>query len=293
MGSNVVQIVLQAFAQVPDLNLFFGPDTYMGSNLETLFRVYAEKSDEEIAAIHPAHNQATLRSLLPRFHYFKQGTCVVHHMFGGSVTERVRRDLADAYHTAHLEVPGEMFEVAMESQLSDRGVVGSTSDILKFIVRKTMSEPDGSHLKFVLGTEASMITPIVRQVEEFLAESGSSTKAEIVFPVASEAVAQTDDELGVVPGVLGGEGCTTAGGCATCPYMKMNDLDKLLDVAERRVSSPNGMTALLPRAYAGEISGMPVGQAGVVPIDHMREFQALGQLGGPLVKDINNRHVAC
>lgn len=29
----------------------------------------------------------------------------------------------------------------------------------------------------------------------------------------------------------GGEGCSTAGGCATCPFMKMNDLDALLDVA--------------------------------------------------------------
>lgn len=29
----------------------------------------------------------------------------------------------------------------------------------------------------------------------------------------------------------GGEGCSTAGGCATCPFMKMNDLDALIDVA--------------------------------------------------------------
>jgi len=29
----------------------------------------------------------------------------------------------------------------------------------------------------------------------------------------------------------GGEGCSTAGGCATCPFMKMNDLDALMDVA--------------------------------------------------------------
>merc|ERR1711956_4799 len=41
-----------------------------------------------------------------------------------------------------------------------------------------------------------------------------------------------DDELGVVPGVAGGEGCSTAGGCATCPFMKMNDLDALNDIAE-------------------------------------------------------------
>ncbi|MEB2322448.1 MAG: hypothetical protein OZ921_08040, partial [Sorangiineae bacterium] len=30
-----------------------------------------------------------------------------------------------------------------------------------------------------------------------------------------------------------GEGCSTAGGCATCPYMKMNSLDALLALLER------------------------------------------------------------
>ena len=35
-----------------------------------------------------------------------------------------------------------------------------------------------------------------------------------------------------VPGVAGGEGCSTAGGCANCPYMKMNDLDALLEEEE-------------------------------------------------------------
>lgn len=30
--------------------------------------------------------------------------------------------------------------------------------------------------------------------------------------------------------LIGGEGCSTAGGCATCPFMKMNNLDALMDV---------------------------------------------------------------
>ncbi|CAN0584988.1 unnamed protein product, partial [Laminaria digitata] len=35
------------------------------------------------------------------------------------------------------------------------------------------------------------------------------------------------------PYSAGGEGCSTAGGCATCPFMKMNDLDALMDVASQ------------------------------------------------------------
>merc|ERR1712008_521638 len=77
---------------------------------------------------------------------------------------------------------------------------------------------------------------IVKSVQEILkaAEGGNNQiEAEIVFPVSSDAVMGVDDdELGVVPGVAGGEGCSTAGGCATCPFMKMNDLDALNDIAE-------------------------------------------------------------
>lgn len=38
-----------------------------------------------MAALHPGHTAASVRSLLERFHYFKQGNCVVHHMFGDEV----------------------------------------------------------------------------------------------------------------------------------------------------------------------------------------------------------------
>jgi quinolinate synthase len=36
-SSNVVQTVLQAFAQVPEATVWYGPDTYMGQNLAQLF----------------------------------------------------------------------------------------------------------------------------------------------------------------------------------------------------------------------------------------------------------------
>src|SRR5690606_30535029 len=35
-SSNVIQTVLQAFAQVPEGHVWFGPDTYMGENLRAL-----------------------------------------------------------------------------------------------------------------------------------------------------------------------------------------------------------------------------------------------------------------
>lgn len=49
------------------------------------------RSDEEVRELHPAHTQASIRALLPRLRYFEQGTCIVHHLFGGEVCELVRQ----------------------------------------------------------------------------------------------------------------------------------------------------------------------------------------------------------
>ena len=181
-SSNVLQTVLQAFAQarthasrvssllsvrelphaphatltavpflfqpqVPGLSMWYGPDTYMGENLHTLLSRLAAMDDAQVAAVHPQHTAATIRDLLPRFHYFKQvsqqeeeeeeevgfilgltnlvrlydmtrpfppllactpprrqGNCIVHHLFGHDVVQRVKAHYGDAFHTAHLEV---------------------------------------------------------------------------------------------------------------------------------------------------------------------------------------------
>lgn len=50
------------------------------------------------------HTQASVRALLPRLHYFEEGTCIVHHIFGGRVTELVAAAYSDAFLTAHFEV---------------------------------------------------------------------------------------------------------------------------------------------------------------------------------------------
>ena len=116
-------------------------------------------------------------------------------------------------------------------------------------------------LQVVLGTESGMITSIVRRVQAMLRDAGrSDVEVEIVFPVASEAIS-TDQTLAsqgmpggpqgnvegslvtsepgadpgslgtlpgglsVLPGPSGGEGCSAEGGCASCPFMKMNTLE--------------------------------------------------------------------
>jgi quinolinate synthase len=297
-SSNVVKTVLQAFAEVPDLTLWFGPDTYMGQNLAQLFRGLLTLDDAAIKKLHPAHDKKSIENVIERFHYFEQGTCIVHHMFGGDVVAAVKRDYPDVYVTAHLEVPGEMFSLALAAQQDDRGVVGSTSNILDFISRKVSEHAErreGSRLRFILGTEAGMITSVVRKVQGLLADSGvAGLEAEIIFPVASEAIAQTDDaDLAVVPGVAGGEGCSTAGGCATCPYMKMNSLDALLDLLERFASdSRDNLLPFFPRQYANKIDGRTAADLGGEPILHMRHFQRTGRLPQALLDHIIGRAVA-
>ena len=298
-SSNVVRTVLQAAAQVPDIHIWFGPDTYMGDNLAHMFESLGEMPDEQIRELHPAHDQASVRALVPRFHYFEQGTCIVHHMFGREVVELVREHYPNVFVTAHLEVPGEMFALGLEAQRHGDGVVGSTSNILAFVLGKVdeaIAHGNQTNLRFILGTEAGMITPIVRQVQAKLrdhaSEGGGDLSAEIIFPVASEAIAQdAESGLGVVPGVAGGEGCSTAGGCATCPYMKMNSLHALLGLLERvGVESSSNLVPFEPRKYVQQIRGRTAADLGGEPILHMRAFQHSGELPESLVDDVLSRN---
>ena len=296
-SSNVVRTVLQAASQIPDLSIWFGPDTYMGRNLAQLFGQLAQMTDEQVAAVHPDHTAASVASLLERFHWFGQGMCVVHHMFGADVATRVQRDHADDFVSAHLEVPGEMFEVALGAQKADRGVVGSTADILRFIKRKVGEAVDAGEAArptFVLGTEAGMITSIVRAVQGQLGANqqagGPAIDVEIVFPVASEAVTRVDDpELALVPGIAGGEGCSVEGGCATCPYMKMNSLDALLDVMKQTGGPRAALAAFEPEAYDEQIDGRTLADLGTISILHMQAFQDTGAMSNELVSDILSR----
>ncbi|KAL6760200.1 hypothetical protein V8C86DRAFT_2558901 [Haematococcus lacustris] len=308
-SSNVVQTVLQAFAQVPDATVWYGPDTYMGRNLAQLFTMLAELPDEEVQELHPQHTAASIRALLPRLHYYEHGTCIVHHLFGGEVCELVKQAYGDAYLTAHFEVPGEMFSLAMAAKRRGMGVVGSTSNILDFIadkVQQALGKPHPERLQFVLGTESGMITSIVRKVQNLLQKSGrSDVDVEIVFPVNPNAITTTRQStsasfgtafpggLTVLPGPAMGEGCSLEGGCASCPYMRMNTLSALSSVCARIGNEVGERTlqAFKPRPYAERMrDGATVAQAGCVPILHMRSFQQHKQLSEVLITDMMSRH---
>jgi len=165
---------------------------------------------------------------------------MVHDMFGHEVVEKIKEQYSDAFLTAHFEVPGEMFSLAMEAKPRGMGVVGSTQNILDFIkdhLKGALDRNVDEHLQFVLGTESGMITSIVAAVRELLdmynsSQESANIEVEIVFPVSADAVSINGshhvgssvaglDNLTVVPGVSSGEGCSINGGCASCPYMKV------------------------------------------------------------------------
>ncbi len=291
-SSNVVQTILQAAAQIEGVHIWFGPDTYMGHNLQTLLAAYARMPESAVRALHPAHTPATLMALLQRFHPFEQGNCIVHHLFGHEVVARVRRELPDALYTAHLEVPGEMFALAAEAERHGRGVVGSTSNILDFIgqqVDGALAQPGAQRIQVLLGTEAGMITSIVRGVQARLQASHRDDVAvAIIFPVAAEAITRTDDPLGIVPGASG-EGCSVEGGCATCPYMRMNHLDGLIDVVRKIGGRAADLSAFLPATSPPDASGHSVAERGTVPILRMRAFQHTGRMPDALVAAVTGR----
>jgi quinolinate synthase len=306
-SSNVVQTVLQGFAQVPDATIWYGPDTYMGRNLAALFTSLSSLSDEQVKEIHPLHTAASIKALLPRLKYYESGTCIVHHIFGGEVCELVKLAYNDAYLTAHFEVPGEMFGLAIQAKQRGMGTVGSTSNILDFIagrVKEALSRPHPDRLQFILGTEAGMITSIVRKVQQLMKEAGDrpDVQVEIVFPVASRAISTPQQTvsgtklelpggISMVPGPASGEGCSLERGCAACPYMRMNTLSALISVATK-IGSPGGeamLEAYKPKPYSDLIGGKTIAQAGCVPILSMRHFQKSGQLSDALVNDINDR----
>lgn len=301
-SSNVVQTVLQAFAQVPDSHVWYGPDTYMGRNLVQLFESLSQASPEEVAALHPLHSPQTIKSLLPRLHHFQEGTCIVHHLFGGEVCRITENVYRDAYIAAHFEVPGEMFTLAMEARKRGMGVVGSTQNILDFIAAKVteaLERPFSERIQVVLGTETGMVTSIVRKVQSMLQSAGrEDVEVEIIFPVSPESVTILGESsklpggISIVPGPAGGEGCSQEGGCASCPYMKMNSLSALMNVCNK-VSTPAESTELLPwkpRPYEELIGGKTMAQAGCIPILHMRHFQKTGKLSNDLESDMMTRN---
>ena len=104
-------------------------------------------------------------------------------------------------------------------------------------------------------------------------------------------------DLALVPGVSGGEGCSTAGGCATCPFMKMNSLEALEDIIQmvhrtQQGSSPKDeaklVTHLPPDRLRGKkIDGIDATDLGTEAILYMRHFMANKQLPQELIRKVN------
>ena len=293
-SSNVVSMVLQCFAQLLECHVWFGPDTYMGQNLTHLLQSLADLGDAAVHEVHPGFDALKLRAVLERFHYFEAGNCIVHHMFGDDVAKRVQSDYSDALITAHLEVPGAMFRLGLEAQRQGQGIVGSTSDILRFVderVCDAVQADKPSRLKVILGTEVGLVTSLVQQIRSRLqARAELDVAVEIIFPVAADAVALTDSEaLPVLPGVASGEGCSLEGGCATCPYMKMNHLDALYDVLSTFVNSRQSqLKAYAPKRYEGTLRGKDLVSLGAAPILAMRHFSKTKRLSDEIVARVMN-----
>ncbi len=294
-SSNVLQTMLQAAAQLLDVHIWYGPDTYMGNNIEVLLDNMAQMTVAEVQAIHPAHTPATVAALHGRLHCFAQGACVVHQLFGAQVVEKVRQFHADALLTAHLEVPGEMFALALQAQAQGRGAVGSTSNILDFIMQAlgvALEQTGPQTVKVVLGTESGMVTSVVRAVQGLLRQHARTDVAlELIFPVAADAVTVAGDSpLGIVPGPASGEGCSVGGGCATCPYMKMNRLDGLVELLQ--VVGERDLQPWYPHPTLGSLTIEELMSWGTRPILAMRHLQRTGQLSAELVAAVTQGRFA-
>ncbi|KAH9307496.1 hypothetical protein KI387_035407, partial [Taxus chinensis] len=162
------------------------------------------------------------------------------------------------------------------------------------------------HLQFILGTESGMVTAIVAAVRNALKDvRRAKVEVEIIFPVSSDSMSEPQSsgdlesngstnltKLSIVPGVSSGEGCSIHGGCASCPYMKMNSLDSLLKVCHLVDTSK----AFLLSTYESQrfntsmLSGHSIADLGCEPILHMRQFQSSGKLPKKLVQQVVGRN---
>jgi len=118
----VVQTILQSASQTQGkVNISYGPDSYMGANIQEMLEQLAKTSDEAVKKVHPDHDISTIKALLESYSYYDDGICLVHDMFGSDVASAIRERYADAFLTAHFEVPGEMFRLALHASHHGRG----------------------------------------------------------------------------------------------------------------------------------------------------------------------------
>lgn len=140
-----------------------------------------------------------------------------------------------------------------------------------------------------------------------LASSSSSASSDSGSGSSSSALGGVElpTGLSVLPGPAMGEGCSLEGGCASCPFMRMNTLDALRRVCGLIGEGPAAEAMLegyKPKAYEEGLAGVSSGgvggngqqpsiaKAGCNSILHMQDFQKGKRFSERLVKDIRGRH---
>jgi quinolinate synthase len=199
-------------------------------------------------------------------------------MFGETLVDKIKKDYPEALMSAHLEVPGEMFELAHQAVKKNKGVVGSTSDILKFVLKKIENTSDQNKIQFILGTESGLASGMIGEVQKYLKLKNSKQTLEIIFPVAEEAISTPShhkDDLGfdLMPGVSAGDGCSINGSCADCQFMKMNSLDALIALLSK--IEHEDLKSFYPKVSQQDDE---LTKRGTQTILAMQEFQKTGKI---------------
>ncbi|KAK4382024.1 Quinolinate synthase, chloroplastic [Sesamum angolense] len=120
-----------------------------------------------------------------------------------------------------------------------------------------------------------MVTSIVAAVRKLLALSSLMMELKDFL------------KLPVIPGVASGEGCSLHGGCASCPYMKMNSLGSLLKVCRSLPHDKENLSAYEAGRFSLQTpNGNLIADVGCEPILHMRHFQATKRLPEKLIQQI-------
>jgi quinolinate synthase len=233
----------------------------------------------------------------------EQGNCIVHHMFGAEVVERVKsraRRSPTSPPTSRSPARCSRSPSRPSKREPGRGGqhLGHPPDTSPGRFEGSARPRPGAghlHLSVVLGTESGMITSdraarssgaCVAQQRPARRPSRSCSRSRPRALCLQTGDART---RGWSPGVAGGEGCSHR--------RRLRDLPLHEDELARRVDDGPGAHADAsgadgPRSShlsRGDRGVRRVAQLGELPIRHMRDFQRTGHLPPALVADMRSR----
>lgn len=98
----------------------------------------------------------------------------------------------------------------------------------------------------------------------------------------------------MIPGPISGEGCSMEGGCANCPYMKMNTITALNYIIDN-IDNKELLRPYEPKlnydVNEGGNESFSIVDEGTEPIFHMLHFQKTGFLSNELIEKIKKRNL--